>query len=179
MNKLMEWLWALRWGPVLLTYLCVLLNKIFFLTVHPIISLYFVVDLWMILFAFLKIVLKLNVFLSIWIDNILILNLHMSLRKITPYHFLISWLHMLRIVSLLTYIGRKLSLVYTLILIVSRLFSIKSILFLFLSIVLSKFVRHIWPFTVKYVTSNGFYNKIVFQHNLLIRLLKGFLTSNI
>jgi len=34
MNKLMEWLWALRWGPVLLIYLCVLLNKTFFLTVH-------------------------------------------------------------------------------------------------------------------------------------------------
>ena len=107
-----------------------------------------------------------------------ILNLHKSLRKTTPYHFLISWLHMWRMVSLLTYIGRKLSLVYTLILIVSRLFSIKSTLFLFLSTVPFIFVRLIKLFTVKFATSNGFYNKIVFQHNLLIGLYKGFLTNN-
>ena len=40
MSRLMEWLWVLRRGPVLLTYLCALLNKIFFLTVHMIISLH-------------------------------------------------------------------------------------------------------------------------------------------
>ena len=51
-------------------------------------------------------------------------------------------------------------------------------LILLLSIVLSKFFRHIWPFTVKYVTSNGFYNKIIFHHNLLIGLLRDFLTNN-
>jgi len=65
MNKLMEWPWALRWGRVLLIYLCVLLNKTFFLTVHLTKNPYFIVDLWMILFAFFKIVLKLNVFLLI------------------------------------------------------------------------------------------------------------------
>ena len=65
-----------------------------------------------------------------------------------------SWLHMWRMVSLLTYIERKPSLVYTLILIVSHQFSIKLTSFLFLSIVLSIFVRHIRPFKIKYVTSN-------------------------
>ena len=45
--------------------------------------------------------------------------------KITPSHFLISWLHMLKLVSLLTYIGGKPSLVYKLILIGFHRFSIK------------------------------------------------------
>ena len=55
----------------------------------------------------------------------------MNLRKKIPYHFLIFWLHTLRIVSLLTYIRRNPSLVYALILIVSNRFSINLVSFLF------------------------------------------------
>ena len=38
---------------------------------------------------------------------------------------------------------------------------------------------YIRPFTVKFAISNGFYNKIVFHHDLLIGLLKGFLKNNV
>ena len=60
----------------------------------------------------------------------------------------------------------------------SHRFSIKLTSFLFLSTVPSIFFRLIRPFTVKFARSNGFYDKIVFLHNLLIGLLKGFLTNN-
>ena len=75
----------------------------------------FIIGLLMILLH-LKMVLKLNVFLIVSIANSLISNSHMSLRKIIRYHFWIFWLHILMMVSLLTYIGRKPLLTYTLIL---------------------------------------------------------------